>query len=119
MTKYFIIDLVIYPFDLMISIGETDDQLIKRFKKLNIEFDDELKFEENGRGRTGLLESGQGIIRLKKHPRTNEDYGTLQHEIFHYVQFLMDRFKMPLNMDTCEAYAYLIGYLTTEIYKKL
>ena len=39
----FIIPLVIYPFDVMFSLGETDERLTKQFKKYNIELDSTFK----------------------------------------------------------------------------
>lgn len=120
MTKKanFIIPLVIYPFDVMVSLGETDEQLKKSLKKTSIDWDDLMICR--GVGRTFMDDSGRGIIRLKSYPHTCEDYGVLQHEIFHYVTFIMDKIGMKLNLcDSDEAYSYLIGYLTTQIYLKI
>jgi len=119
-SKNFIIPLVVYPFDVMVSIGETDKELKKQLEKNNCKWDDLLQIPEiTGTGRCLQMETGQTVIRLKSFKKTADSYGTLQHEIFHAVQFLMKRLEMKLSMKNCEAYAYLIQYLTVEIYKKL
>jgi len=41
----------------------------------------------------------------------------IAHEIFHVVEFLMDKLTMSLCQENDETYAYLIGYITKEIYK--
>ena len=45
------------------------------------------------------------------------EMGLLQHEIFHTVGFFMSEINTPLKNSTHEAYAYLIQYLTEQIYK--
>ena len=73
-----------------------------------------------GIGRYCLFKSGQSLIRIKGKPKTPEEFGTLQHEIFHIAASLLWRIGMKLKVKSSdEAYAYLIGYLTTEIYKKI
>lgn len=52
-------------------------------------------------------------------PKSVTDYGTLAHEIFHAVTFILTRIGMSLTNESDEAYAYLIGYLTKEIYKHI
>jgi len=63
---------------------------------------------------------GATIIRLWNYPTYPEDFGSLAHEIFHAVSFVMYRIGQTLEIRVSdESYAYLIGYLTTQIYKKL
>ncbi len=58
--------------------------------------------------------------RLRRMPDTPVEFGYLQHEIFHYVTFLLDRLGITFCLETSdEAFAYLVGYITTEIYKKI
>ncbi len=119
----FIIPLVVYPFNVMVSFGQTDDDLLKTLS--NSLTDDEIKdkefwsVEKNGHGRTVLFGSGQTLIRMPKVPKTSKEYGSLQHEIFHATEFILSHIGMSLCKKSDEAYAYLIGYLTTEIYKKI
>jgi hypothetical protein len=116
--KNFIIPLVIYPFDVMVSVGESDSQLTDQLSKYGIEWGDDFKC--SGKGRSVIMENNQSLLRLHSYPETNEDMGVLQHEIFHVVTFIMDRIGMPLTICVSdEAYAYLIGYLTKEIYDRI
>jgi hypothetical protein len=113
-----IIPLIVYPFDVMISLGQSDQELKKSISKFSIEWDENMKCV--GAGRFILLPTNQSIIRLSDYPETCEHYGALQHEIFHCVTMVLDRIGMkfiPLKSD--EAYSYLIGYLTTEVYKRI
>lgn len=122
-NKNFVIPLIVYPFDVMVSFGQTDDELLKTLSKSLT--DDEIKdkklwsIEKNGDGRTVLFGSGQTLIRMPKVPKSVKEYGTLQHEIFHATEFILSHIGMSLCKKSDEAYAYLIGYLTTEIYKRI
>lgn len=117
----FIIPLVIYPFDMMVSLGEPDDVLISKLKKAGVDVGDAniKSHSTTNRGRCVIFESGQTLIRMFQLKNTPEWYGFLQHEVFHAVEFIMERIGMRLTIDSDEAYAYLIGYLTTEIYKRI
>lgn len=118
-SKNFIVPLVVYPFDIMFSLGETDEQLRKVFAKHGIQernyFEHELKV-----GRCSIFPDGSQVVRLRDYPSTNAQYGYLQHEIFHAVANLMEKIGVRLLNDySDEAYAYLIAYLTKEVYKHL
>lgn len=119
----FIIPMEVYPFDLMVSIGQDDNQLGRVLDKYNLT-------EENIRacaypspfvqGRAVMFSTNQSIIRLRHLPSTSEDYGILAHEIFHIVAFVLDRVGIPLDVEKSdEAYAYLVGYLTKKIFEKI
>ncbi len=123
----FIIDLVIYPYDIWFSIGETDKWFISTLnERLQDEYMSDLKEDDichmsaECRGRTyHHLIGGQTIIRLPKKPRTAQEFGTLAHEIFHAVDFITRRIGLRLGIESDEAYAYLIGYITERVYEKL
>lgn len=124
----FIIPLHVYPFDVLFSIGETDEQFRKSIRKycppsvINDLGEDPLilKFTETSKGRTVHLNStNQTFIRLKHYPKTCSDYGDIAHEIFHAVEFIFHKIGLHHSVESGEAYAYLVGYLTKEIYKRL
>ena len=127
--KSFIIPLVIYPFDVMVSIGEDDTTFTRNLLKhlpeschKDIEEDNSIcKLGSVTDGRCVNLPTGhQTIIRIKKYPTSCRDYGILSHEIFHAVSFILWRMGIPLEIEkTDEVYAYAIDYLTTEIYKRI
>lgn len=119
----FIIPLVVYPFDVMVSIDQTDEELIKECSKYSLTKKDLKKAGAlalvNEEGRCVIFKRNQMLIRIRKFEPTPRWYGTLQHEIFHCVEFLMYKLRVNLTPHSDEPYAYLIGYLTEEIYKLL
>lgn len=122
--KNFIIPLAIYPFDVMFSAAESDDILFEKLRKtLPVEHHNQIaeyaKLKVGGQGRYVMFPNGASLIRLKRLPESAEDKGSLAHEIFHCVEFLMDRIRVKHKISSSETWAYLIGYLTREIYKKL
>jgi hypothetical protein len=117
-----IIPLVIYPYDVMVSVSETDRQLKSVLKKYGLDKEEELyKYSSpNKIAKSALFPGDQCLIRIKNTPTTPSDWGNLQHEIFHVVTFIMWKVGMCLEIKISdEAYAYLIGYLTKAIYEKL
>lgn len=68
----FLVPLQVYPFDIMVSIGETDEQLAKSIKKfgLNIDDIDEIvNLPSTVKGRTLMLGTNQTFIRLLNKPK--------------------------------------------------
>lgn len=122
----FSVPLVIYPLSVVVSIGETDEELLKALKK---EWPYKPAHEIAESQLFNISTTCQAIVvsfpnneicmRLKSKPKSCEDYGVLAHEIFHAVDFVMRKVGMELSPKSHEAYAYLTSYLTTAIYKKL
>lgn len=125
----FIVDLVIYPFDIMVSINQTDEAFRKSIMKYlppdclkDLETDKEiLNLGKTCNGRTINFSTGhQTVIRIKNYPRQPRDVGVLGHEIFHACSFVLWRMGIPLEIEkTDEVYAYLIGYVTSKIFNRL
>lgn len=117
-----IIELVVYPYDVMVSFGQTDEELkeVLSTYKLDEHDIDKAMFGSNEtvQGRAVAFSNNASLIRLRHYPVTSKDYGNLAHEIFHCATFVMERvgIKFDLNVSD-EAYAYLVGYLTKEIYE--
>lgn len=119
-----IIPYQLYPFDVMFSLGETDEQLtttinkhLKDYPKDDI---DEMTRQRPGQqGFCMMFSGGATLIRIYKYPKSCNDYATLQHEIFHAVEFLMNRIGVKHSLECGEVYAYAIQYLTEQIYRKL
>ncbi len=122
-NNYFIIKPRIYPFDVMVSVDEPDSVLLKRLIKYgNAKEDCEtlLHMEKTTKGLCLMFDSGQTVIRLKRQSKKYEMVDTISHEVFHATVIIMH--KMGMNLEPSvneEAYAYLIGFLSAEIYKKL
>jgi hypothetical protein len=122
-SYYFIVPLQVYPFDVMISVDESDHTLLTRLIKYGNKKEDcyELMcMSESVLARTMILPSGQTVIRIKKQKSNIEMTALMSHEIFHAVTFILDRLGMKLELlISDEAYAYLIQYLTKEIFKRI
>lgn len=112
-VKYKIIPYVIYPFNVIVSFQKFSE-LEKTLKEiLHEDVWDEIKiFDNDFSARTVMFSSGQTCICFRKFY-----HGIVAHEVFHAVDFLMDKIGMSLVPESNEAYAYLIEYLTNEIYK--
>lgn len=112
----FIVPWITYPFDVMINVGTTTEDVIKKITKLGYELNDieKKKLEMHGVGRTVMLDGGQTIIILKKY-----DQAIMAHEIFHAVCMLFDKIGINFSEDSDEAYAYAIEYLTREVNRKI
>lgn len=123
----FTIDYQIYPFELMVFVNETDDTFRKT---LHDRLPEDMRHEIEGifpcsgahdiyKARTGIFSGGMSAMHLKFWPENTKQHGLVSHEIFHAVHFLMERLKMPLDFNNCEAYAYLIQYITEQIYNNI
>jgi len=120
----FIVPLVVYPFDVLVTFGQTNEQVEKLLKSKGITADDDIELamlrESTVRGRACMFSNNASLIRLTKIPVIPADFAHLQHEIFHVVHFIMDRVGMKYVTEISdEAYAYLIQHLTKEIYMKI
>jgi hypothetical protein len=121
--SFFIIPLQIYPFDIMVSIDEKDEVLRNRLAKYGStkeDCDELMNLSDTVRGRAVMLPSNQTVIRLKTLPKKYDMMSVVSHEVFHATAFILDKIGMKMELFISdEAYAYMIGFLTTEIYKKL
>ncbi len=55
------------------------------------------------------------VLWLPKIPHTPTEYATMAHEIFHTAVAIMQSIGASLSVDSEEAYAYLIGFLTKKV----
>lgn len=110
---------MVYPFEIMFSIAEDEGQFRKHLDKFGAEYDESLALHGHVVGRATLLSCNRSVIRLVRFPSTPNDHGILAHEIFHIVDFLLGRIGLTLTDSSGEAYAYLLGYITEQIYRHL
>lgn len=122
----FIVPLVVYPFDVMFSVGESDKKLKDTLRKclvkeaFDVAYSDDFltgfNKDSTEAGLTLFIKGHrQTLIRLGKSPC----HATVSHEIFHAVMLLMKFLRMPLSLKNDEAYAYLIGYITEQFYTNI
>lgn len=116
-----ILKLQIYPFDVAISINQSDDDFKKEMKKFKIDLDDvifELDQNSSCRGRTLMLfPSLRTILRINFWPDNNIKIGLLVHELFHVTDYILREVGIKLSDDSDESYAYLLQYLTEQVLK--
>lgn len=117
----FIVQLKVYPFDVMVSIGESDEQLgvsLDPYGPLPVHEIENCRYpSDNCDGRYVHFSMGASLIRIRWLPKTANDYGVLAHEILHAVICILDRVGINLSVGISdEAYTYLTGYLTERIY---
>ena len=113
----FIVDLKLFPFEVLFSLGETNDKVFKALKKYNIPLDEEHTEKINdsfGKNWAMIFPTGQTIIRLAKVPVEPFDLGVLAHEIFHATCYILDRMGVGFSEESNEVFAYIIQYLTQE-----
>lgn len=120
---FFIVDCEVYKFDVMVSVDESDEVLLKRLKKYgNSKEDcsDLVNMPSNTTGRCAFLPSGQTVIRLRSQPNALKQRAIICHETFHATTFILDCIGMTLQIgNSDEAYAYFQEYLFTQICLKL
>lgn len=78
-----------------------------------------LKAKEGDAGYTKQFKNGEIAIWIEAFPRTAVLKGYLAHEIFHATDFLLESRSFEIATGSNEAYAYLSGYITQEIYKRI
>lgn len=120
--KPFIANHGTYPFDVLVCIGSSDEEVFKELKKFGQNLSDEDKeiLKCNGDGRTVMLESGATVLRVKVYKNKAQMASYIAHEVFHAVEFLFDRIKLKHDVHiSSEAFAYQIAHLTRQIYNKL
>ena len=121
---HFVMPLGVYPFDVIVSIGQSDKELFKVFTKSNKPFDKEdfeaaLYTGNTCQARAVMFSNNVSLLRLRKLPETAEDFGHVAHEIFHTVTFVMYKIGCILDIGKSdEAYAYLIQYITENFFSR-
>ena len=86
---------------------------LKNTRDLKI-FNDHFALGGTSTGRTVRLSNGHVVISF-----FSINHGIIAHEIFHAVTLFLDALGVKFSMDSNEAYAYTIGYLTDVIYQIL
>lgn len=117
----FIIDTALYPRYVMFSINEDfntlNNRLSKDFNGNYIEKCDHISFK-NIIGSCVEFNDGNIVIMLNSNIDKYKFNGVVAHEIFHAASIILDGLGFKLAVFTsCEAYSYLIEYLTKNFYK--
>lgn len=114
-----IIPIDLYNTDIMVHFGNYDSLKAELVARFGIEdalsILNGLSVNENILGRTVLLSTGNIVLWMPDCPNNSKGKGTLAHEIYHAACEIMNKIDVPPNTDNEEAYAYLIGYITSKI----
>ncbi len=117
-SKFISVNHGTYPFDVIIAVNKTDEEVIAHVSKLV-----DLTQEEKdlmccrGDGRSLMLPGGQTVVQVRAHHMIKLHWVTA-HELFHAVEFLFDRIGFKYSIDTGEAFAYQIQHLTGQFYQQ-
>lgn len=119
----FVIQLGIYPFDVLFSINETDESLIRFLRNKGYSIDDTViqyvSMTPTQKGKTLFTPKNHTIIRICNCVNEHDFLSVLAHEIYHAVFFILEKVGIKHDLETSdEAYAYAIEYLTHEFLKK-
>lgn len=121
--KHCIVNCDLYKQDIVFSIAESDKELLRYLKRYVIKESSEfthIPFKESTDGKCISFENGVILVRIKKYPKYPYDFAVIAHEIFHAVEFTMERVGMTHSVnESSEAYAYMIQFLTEHCYRRL
>lgn len=126
----FIVNMEMFPYDVMFSIGQSDEEFESLLKKYLYKGDveslrhvDDVIFrmpKKDGVGRcVHDVATHWTFVRVNGliSPRS---YGTLVHEIVHAVNFILwHHIGIKWDDNSEEIFTYAIGYITEKVYKNL
>lgn len=120
--RFLIVSHAGYPFDVLVTIGATGEQILERLERYEVELSKKrrrLILKPCRVGRTIMLGSNQTLIMLAQWLDTPRDHAILAHEIFHAVTLLFGRIGIQHSDSSDEAYAYAVEALTERILTRL
>lgn len=121
--KAFVVEIPIYYTQILFFFGANKQDLLRCAKEVMddtkyLEFAKEMKEVEVKNGFT--MENVEGgsylLVWMPNDIQTYEEEGSLAHEIFHATYHTLRIKGCCLDNSSEEAYAYLIGYITTHAY---
>lgn len=113
----FFFPLEVYPYNIVVSIAETDEELKKSLKKLHIEWNEDMICPGSGRF---IMKDKNVVIRIKSYPNNAFGISTVSHEAFHTTAHVLEDIGMSLVLSSNdEAFAYLLDFIVYKIYKKI
>jgi hypothetical protein len=120
MKGNFTIPITIYPFDLLVSINESDKKFAKILKSIKETSKmPDLAESMTLKGCNGVsftTPRGSSIIRMSHLPIAGDFEAVFSHELLHIVHNTLKFVGMKLTDSSVEAYCYLTDYLTKQFY---
>jgi hypothetical protein len=115
MNIFKVIPIDVFGHDIVVSIGQTDEDLYEEIKE-NIskkKFDKKMT-NQKSIATTFKLKTGCILIRFKD---DIDNPGIVAHEAFHAIVYLFEKIGIEYAYESEEAYAYTLEYLTNQILK--
>ena len=111
----------VYPFDILVSINQTDDEFYSEVGHL---CDDDLEnvflnLDETVLARSYITKNNVSIIRFMNLDKENIPHGLISHEALHITSYILKRVGIDFNFETEEAYAYFLNYIVDNIYSTI
>ncbi len=120
--KNFIVPIEVFHKDVMFSFDESDEKVLDTLEKAKVKMSDSVKLQlvtPNYDGICILFDSGHILVRIVYGKNDVHRYSVVAHEIFHAVSLICGRLNIGLCEHTEEVYAYMIEYLTQQVYTKI
>lgn len=123
-SQNFILTLDLYPFDIMISINQKEDELKNSLDECGIKYKKYITKLKRVVSRpcvatTYDVGENRTLIVFRDLNNTSRSAGTIAHEIFHAIENVFEVLPIQHSSDSSEAWAYAIGYITKQFYEKL
>lgn len=118
----FVLSWQLYPHDVMVSVGETEAQVLRRIRRTAYELtpDEIEQLSFKGRvGRTVMLRGGQTILWVQRFNGDPASVAVLAHEAYHAVCMLLERVGVAYSDSSDEAFAYALEWLMRTILARL
>ena len=115
MNIFKVIPIDVFGHDVVVSIGQSDEDLYEEIKE-NIskkKFDKKMT-NQKSIATTFKLKTGCILIRFKD---DIDNPGIVAHEAFHAIVYLFEKIGIEYAYESEEAYAYTLEYLTNQILK--
>lgn len=111
----------VYPFDILVSINQTDDEFYSEVSHLS---DDDLEsvflnLDETVLARSYITKNNVSIIRFMNLDKENIPHGLISHEALHITSYIFKRVGIDFSFETEEAYAYFLNYIVDNIYSTI
>ena len=117
----FEVDWVIFPFHVLVCLGSTREDILRKLKNLRYEVSEKEidQINMSGIGRCVMLENGGTILWIRDYPNEAGSLSCITHEVFHAVYFLLGRVGIEISDDSDELVAYMQGYLVNKILNRI
>lgn len=115
MNVFKVIPIDVYGHDIVVSIGQTDNDLYEHIKEnISEKRFDKIMGNQKSIATTFKLKTGCILIRFKNNI---DNPGIVAHEAFHAIVYLFEKIGIEYSYESEEAYAYALEYLTNQILK--